>query len=277
MATLWLVNGRTTGVDPSDRGLAYGDGLFETMAAADGQIRRIELHVDRLTGGCAQLGIPAPDLDQIRQEIAAHCPARGRAVVKLIVTRGPGARGYAPPPHPEPTRILGISAWPDYPAGNYSRGIAIHTLRTRLGENPRLAGLKHLSRLEQVLARMELQSVDAQEGLMLDTGGRVVSGVSSNVFAVRGASLLTPALTRCGVKGVMRRAVLEAASDVGLEPEERDLEPAELAAANEIFVTNALFEIWPVARLDDRPITPGAKTRALMARLGIVECVSDSG
>lgn len=277
MATLWLVNGRATGVDPADRGLAYGDGLFETMAARDGRIRWLDLHFERLTEGCARLDLPAPNLDEIRREIATYCPAEGSAAVKLIYTRGAGARGYRPPREPKPTRILGISAWPDYPKTNYSHGIELQTLRLRLGENPELAGLKHLCRLEQVLAQRELQQVGAQEGLLLDTGGRVVSGTSSNVFAVLGTKLLTPALTRCGVRGVMRRAVLAQAADVGLDAEERDVDPAELKSASEIFVTNALFGIWPVARLDDLRLTPGAKTRALMARLGIVECVSDSG
>jgi 4-amino-4-deoxychorismate lyase len=277
VATLWLVNGRSTGVDPADRGLAYGDGLFETMAAVEGNVRRLDAHFERLAEGCARLDIPPLDWAALRQEILAQCPRRGRAVVKLILTRGAGTRGYRPPKDPKPTRIVGISEWPDYPAANYSAGIELRTLQTRLGENPRLAGIKHLNRLEQVVAQLELQSVGAQEGLLLDTGGRVVGGISSNVFAVQGRELVTPAITRCGVRGVMRRTVLEAAVDVGLDPVERDVLPAELGTANEVFVTNALFEIWPVARLDDHRLTLGANTRALMARLGIVECVSASG
>ena len=189
VTTLWLVNGQSTGVDPSDRGLAYGDGLFETMAAADGRIRWLDLHLSRLTDGCARLGIPTPSLELVRREIAEHCPRTGRAVAKLIVTRGSGARGYRPPAHPEPTRILAISAWPNYPATNYTRGIELQTLKLRLGQNPRLAGLKHLSRLEQVLAQAELRDTVADEGLLLDTDGWVVGGTSSNVFAVRGRSL----------------------------------------------------------------------------------------
>jgi 4-amino-4-deoxychorismate lyase len=267
--TLWFVNGGAGGVHPSDRGLAYGDGLFETMAAIDGRIRRLEYHFDRLTEGCTRLGIPAPDLDSLRCEIAAHCPPAGRAVVKLIVTRGPGARGYQPPPDTQPTRILAISAWPDYPPSHYTRGIELRTLTLRLAESPRLAGLKHLCRLEQVLARLELEGTGAHEGLLLDTGGRVVSGISSNVFAVSGSRLTTPTLTRNGVKGVMRRAVLEAAASVGLAPSEQDCAPSTLQEAEEIFTTNALFGIWPVARLDDRRLAPGPKTRALMDRLGI--------
>ncbi len=274
---MWLVNGRATGVDPADRGLAYGDGLFETMAAIDGQVRRLEFHLERLTHGCRRLAIPLPDTAALRHELATHCPPAGRAVVKLIVTRGPAGRGYRPPEHAAPTRIVGFFAWPDYPASNYEHGIEVQTLQIRLGENPQLAGLKHLNRLEQVLAQAELARADAQEGLLLDTSDNVVSCTSSNVFAVQGEALVTPDLSRCGVRGVMRRAVLEAAGDVGLEPVERNLSLGEFIAASEIFVTNALFEIWPVARLDHRRLAPGAKTRELMARLGTVQCVSGSG
>lgn len=266
---MWLVNGRTTGVDPADRGLAYGDGLFETMAAADGRIRWLDYHMERLRDGCRRLAIPAPDDAEIRREIAAHCPGEGRAVVKLIVTRGAGARGYRPPEHCQPTRILAISSWPSHPEANYTHGISVRTCTLKLGENPHLAGLKHLCRLEQVLAHLELRQHDAQEGLLLDASGYVAGGISSNLFAVRRTELLTPALTRCGVKGVMRRVVLESAAGLGLAARERDLTPAALRDADELFVTNALIGVWPVARLDEQRFSaPGARTRSLMHRLG---------
>jgi 4-amino-4-deoxychorismate lyase len=266
---LWLVNGQSTGIDPSDRGLAYGDGLFETMAASGGRIRWLDLHLDRLEEGCRRLGIPAPPRELVVTEIAEHCPAVGRATVKLIVTRGPGARGYAPPETPRPTRILGISAWPTYPDSHYDRGVRVRVCRLRLGENPALAGLKHLCRLEQVLAQLELRGGAVEQGLLLDTGGRVVGGTSSNVFAVRDGRLATPALDRAGVKGVMRRAVLAAASELGVEATECDLSLVDLAEADEIFMTNALFGIWPVAALDQRRLQPGPTTRRLMRHLGV--------
>lgn len=264
----WLVNGRPGRVDPADRGLAYGDGLFETMAAEDGRIRWLDNHLDRLQRGCRRLAIRAPDIASLRSEIAAHCPARDRCVVKLVVTRGAGARGYPPPVDIEPTRILSISSWPSYPAENYSRGITLRTLELRLGENPALAGIKHLCRLEQVLAHMELRNTDAQEGLLLDTSGYVVGGISSNVFAVRGGELETPRLTRAGVEGVMRRAVLERAAAVGLTAAERDLTVADCRAADELFVTNSLFGIWPVAHFDARELAIGPNTTTLMRALG---------
>lgn len=271
METLWLVNGRDAGLDPADRGLAYGDGLFETMAASQGQIRWLEQHLERLRDGCRRLEIREPNWQEIRREIAAHCPATGQAVVKLIVTRGQGGRGYRPAEDAQPTRILSISAWPNHPATHYTHGIRVRVCAQRLGENPLLAGLKHLCRLEQVLAQLELRGTDAEQGLLLDTSGHVVGGSSSNVFAVRDGRLLTPALGRCGIKGVMRRVVLETADELGLEALEADLALAELKAADELFVTNALIGIWPVAKLDEQRFVPGATTRRLMHTLGLTK------
>ncbi|HEX6999070.1 MAG TPA: aminodeoxychorismate lyase [Gammaproteobacteria bacterium] len=268
MTALWLVNGRPGAVDPADRGLAYGDGLFETMAAEGGRIRFLDFHLDRLCSSCERLGIPGPDREALKAEIEAHCPRAGRAVMKLVWTRGPGERGYRPPAQPNPTRILSISSWPAYPDSHYTRGVRVKTCALRLGESPALAGMKHLNRLEQVLARMELDERDAEEGLLLDAGGRVVGCTSSNVFAVRGGGLATPALDRCGVRGVMRRAVLECAAAHGLAAEERDLSPEALREADEMFLTNAVFGIWPVRRLDGRELAPGPVTRRLMELLG---------
>ncbi len=268
MKTLWLVNGAATGVDPSDRGLAFGDGLFETMAASDGRIRWLDYHLERLAEGCGRLAIAPLDFEAIRAEIAAHCPGEGRAVVKLIVTRGSGPRGYRIPEPAKPTRILGISTWHDRPQGHYTDGIVVQLCRLRLGENPDLAGLKHLCRLEQVLAHLELRGGPADQGLLLDGAGRVVGGSSANVFAVFGAELVTPSLARCGVRGVMRRVVLEAAAELGIAVAQRDLTFDELQGANELFMTNALIGILPVALLDGRRFRAGAVTRRLQRHLG---------
>jgi 4-amino-4-deoxychorismate lyase len=266
--TFWLVNGHSTGVDPADRGLAYGDGLFETMAAAEGVIRWFDLHLDRLEEGCRRLEIPAPSRSLLAHEIDAHCPKRGRAVVKLIVTRGPGTRGYLPPEPAATTRVLAISPWPDYPDSHYRSGISARVCQLRLGENPALAGIKHLCRLEQVLAQLELRGHAVQQGLLLDTSGHVVGGTSSNLFAVHDGELRTPALARCGIKGVMRRAVLETARTLGIRADERDLSLDDVLAADELFVTNALFGIWPVTDVESRRFALGPMTRQLMTHFG---------
>jgi 4-amino-4-deoxychorismate lyase len=266
--TLWLVNGQSTGVDPADRGLAYGDGLFETMALRDGHIRWLDLHLDRLEEGCRRLEIPAPSRALLADEIGTHAPPNGRAVVKVIVTRGSGTRGYLPPEPATPTRVLAISSWPEYPTLNYREGISVHVCRLRIGENPALAGIKHLCRLEQVLAQLELRGQAVQQGLMLDARGNVVGGTSSNVFAVLGTELVTPTLARCGIKGVMRRAVLETARTLRVNVEERDLTLPQLLAAGELFMTNAVFGLWPVTEIDGKPFSVGPITARLMSALG---------
>lgn len=267
--TLCLVNGQRTGVDPTDRGLAYGDGLFETMAANDGNIRWLDWHLDRLEEGCRRLAIPVPERGVIASEIAACCPSHGRAVVKLIVTRGPGARGYRPPIASSPTRVLTVSAWPDYPGERYRRGIRMQTCALRLSRSVALAGIKHLCRLEQVLAQQELPAERAEQGLLLDVGEQVVGGTSSNLFVVHAGALGTPSITHAGIKGVMRRVVLAAAGELGVPAGEREMSLAEVFAADELFVTNAVFGIWPVAELDGRRFEIGSITQRLMDHIGM--------
>jgi 4-amino-4-deoxychorismate lyase len=267
MESAWSVNGNPQGLDPRDRGLAYGDGLFETMAASKGKISWLDYHLERLALGCARLAIPPPPDSELRRQIAAHTPPRGRAVIKVIVTRGIGVRGYRPPDAPDPTVVVGAAPWPlpDAPATD---GVVMVTCETRLGENPQLAGLKHLCRLEQVLAQLELKQRGFAEGLLLSTSGHVVSATSNNVFAVSGSQVRTPRMERCGVRGVMRRVVLEACPLLGLEAQEVDMDVATLRAADEVFITNSLLGVRPVARLDDTVYPIGPVTRRLAAELG---------
>ena len=267
MQSIWLVNGLPQRVDPADRGLAYGDGLFETMAAKDARIRWLDQHLQRLESGCRQLLMPSPDTAALSAEIAAALPTSGRAVVKLILTRGSGARGYRPPQTPVTTRILGIGAWPDYPASNYTAGISLGVCGLRLGDSC-VAGLKHLCRLEQVLAQQELAGLGVEEGVLLDVRGHAVGGTMTNLFAVKDETLLTPKLDRCGVRGVMRRIVLETAIDAGLKAMETELDLNALEQADELFVTNALVGVWPVNRLQARTFSVGSKTRTLQRLLG---------
>jgi 4-amino-4-deoxychorismate lyase len=237
------------------------------MAAVGGVIRWLDYHLERLVAGCARLAIPAPGDTELRREIAAHTPPRDRAVIKVIVTRGIGARGYRPSDACVPTVVVGAAPWPS--DARSAGAVTMVTCETRLGENPQLAGLKHLCRLEHVLAQLELQKRGLDEGLLLSTSGHVVSATSNNVFAAFGTRVCTPRLDRCGVRGVMRRLVLESCAPLGLEAEEVDLDTADLKQADELFVTNALLGVRPVCRLDDTDYPVGPVTRRLADRLGI--------
>ena len=273
MQATWTVNGAAGGVDPADRGLAYGDGLFETMAAAEGAVPLLDYHLERLAIGCDRLAIPVPDLAGLRREIDRGTPARGRAIVKVIVTRGSAARGYTPPDDPSPNVLIGSLPWLAPPAAHYTQGIELATCELRLGENPKLAGLKHLCRLEQVMAQLELKARGFREGLLLSASGLVVGGTSSNVFAVAGGCVYTPQIDRCGVSGVMRRVVLETCATLRLPRAETDMGLETLRQADEVFFTNAVLGLRPVGRLDDVTYPVGPVTRAIRARLGAAEDV----
>ncbi len=263
----WLINGTNSAISPGDRGLAYGDGVFESMAVIDGRIRFFSKHLERLFGGCRRLLIEPPDEDKIRQDLEKLIAPQSRGVAKLIVTRGAGGRGYRVEPGTKTTRLVTIHPWPDYPAGHYSEGISVRICKTRLAENPLLAGIKHLNRLEQVMARTEWEDDRIAEGLMLDVSGRVVCGTMTNLFSVQGDTLMTPGLGRCGVAGIMRSAVMELAAGDGIEVMETDVSPEDLLGSDEIFVTNAIAGIWPVNQLDGRRFDSRGLTRQLMQRL----------
>jgi 4-amino-4-deoxychorismate lyase len=262
-----LIDGReSTELAVSDRAVHYGDGLFETMACPQGSPRLLGSHLARLAEGCARLAIRAPGRELLGAEISRMTQGSGGCVLKLIVTRGTAVtRGYRPDGGEKTTRILLRYGWPSYDPALERDGVRVRTARVRLGENPALAGLKHLNRLEQVLAAADLS--DADEALMYSGSGALIAGIMSNVFLVDGAMLLTPQLDACGVAGVMRSAVLQTAAAEGIHVEIRRLVADDVARSREIFLTNALIGIRPVRVLDDAPLTVGAVTRRLQERL----------
>lgn len=265
MPACWIDGRPAEALPLTDRGLHYGDGLFETMAVRDDRIRRLPLHLERLTEGCARLRMPMPDATQIQRELARAAEGQSRAVLKLMLTRGSGGRGYRLPEQPKVTRVLLRYPWPDYPTDWSHEGIELRICTTRLGENPALAGLKHLNRLEQVLARSEW-SEGAVEGLMLDAGGRVVEGTMTNLFASPAeGGLVTPDLGRSGVAGVTRRHILARAKAEGLQVEVRDMGLDEFLANREIFVCNSIAGVWPVNRIGTRHYAAGGMTRRAQA------------
>src|SRR5579871_4019371 len=196
-------------VSPLDRGLHFGDGLFETIACCRGRPRFLALHLERLAVGCARLRIDFPQLQSVRPEIEALAGDAERAIIKVLVTRGLAiARGYAVSGQERATHLTIRYPWPAEDPARAQDGVCVRTLAMRLGENPHLAGLKHCNRLEQILARQEWSEPDVAEGLLFSSSGRLISGTMSNVFIVSDSRIRTPRIDRCGVAGVMRRVVL---------------------------------------------------------------------
>lgn len=268
MQGLSLVNGlEAAGIDPFDRGVAYGDGVFRTFRLQAGVPLEWPLHYRRLARDCAALGIECPAESVLRQELqraADRCPD---GVGKIVLTRGPGVRGYAPHQAGPPTRIVSAVPAPAYPASYALDGVRIRVCELRLSWQPRLAGIKHLNRLENVLARGEWQDTAVAEGLLLDFADRVIEGTMSNLFLVVRGRLVTPDLSRCGVDGVQRERVIAFARSAGIELEVRDVTLPEVMAADECFLVNSVIRLWPVAKLEDRSWRPGPLTRRIQAEV----------
>ena len=263
-----LVNGQAQEhIAVADRGLHYGDGLFETIAVNGGQPRLWERHWRRLSTACRRLGIPEPDPAMLGDEVRRICAGVEQGVLKIILTRGEGGRGYRPPQTGRATRIMATYPWPAYPEAYWQQGVAVRVCATRLGRNPALAGMKHLNRLEQVLARNEWQDPHIAEGLMLDDNDHVIAGTMSNLFIVTAHGLVTPVLAACGVTGVMRSVILDLAAELDIAWEVAPLRLEDLDRADEVFLTNALIGIWPVRRIEQRDYSVGALTELLGGHL----------
>lgn len=241
-----LVNGIPAGViSIRDRGLLYGDGVFRTFPVRQGRATDWLLHLAKLQQDCAALAIACPEAELLTGELQSLFPTHPDGVYKIVVTRGIGQRGYTPSPDAQPTHFWDVTPLPNYPNDYATHGISACFCQLRLSEQPRLAGIKHLNRLENVLAAAELNG--AVEGLLLDTHGHVIEGTRSNLFWVQNGQLYTPDLSRCGVAGVQRQRIL-AAFPVSV----REVDAAGLLAADEVFVVNSLMGVWPIRQLGDR-------------------------
>jgi 4-amino-4-deoxychorismate lyase len=245
-----------------DRGFQFGDGLFETLAVSQGAPLLWDRHMQRLRLGAARLGLAPPPEERLRQEAEEVCHRVARGVLKIILTRGVSGRGYAAGADGAPTRAISLSPWPDYPARHRTDGVNVQFCRTMVGRNPALAGIKHLNRLEQVLARAELGQ-DMAEGLMADEHGAIIEGTMSNVFVVSRRALRTPDLAYSGVEGVMRGLVLERAAALSLPCRVTSLTAEDILRAEEIFLTNSLIGLWPVRRIESSEYATGPITREL--------------
>jgi 4-amino-4-deoxychorismate lyase len=253
-----LVNGKPGNlISIRDRGLLYGDGVFRTLRATQGKAQHWLLHYQKLRHDCTALDIACPDVGLLSAELNDLLARHPNGVVKLIVTRGEGTRGYAPPDCAETTHLWDISPLPDYPADWAIHGIKARLCQLRLSQQPRLAGIKHLNRLENVLAAAEWN--DAQlpdsgiaEGLLLDIDGNAIEGTRSNLFLVSQGELITPDLSRSGVAGVQRDRVITWSTQHNMPLQIRDVGLDEVLHADELFVVNSIIGLWPVRELEQR-------------------------
>jgi 4-amino-4-deoxychorismate lyase len=248
-----LVNGKPGNlISVRDRGLLYGDGVFRTMRATQGKVREWPLHYNKLVNDCNALGIVCPDAAPLTSELNGLLKQHPVGVVRLIVTRGVGMRGYAPIGCIDPTHLWDVSPLPDYPDNWYVHGIKAQFCRSRLSRQPRLAGIKHLNRLENVLAAAESNDADIAEGLIMDEDDNVIEGTRSNLFLVLHGNLVTPDLTFSGVAGVQRDRVMQWATKHEMPVQVRNIGMDEMMNADELFVVNSIIGVWSIRELNQR-------------------------
>jgi len=274
--TQWFREGLSLdSISIDDRSVQYGDGLFETIAIRDGEPRLWRYHLERLHAGCARLGLAAPAKaaleDALSSAVAVSRIDARRCVAKVLISAGQTPRGYRRDLDGAVTILVGLSESARLPAAIYQDGVILQLCNTRLAAQPQLAGIKTLNRLEQVLASRELHDEAVFEGLTLDTDDRLICGTMSNVFLIEGQSLVTPAMTRCGVSGVMRRHLLTILAEAAIDAEVRDVAIDELWSCDGVLITNSQFGVLPVKCCGEKSWQPADMTRRIM------KMVADSG
>lgn len=244
-------------ISPLDRGFAYGDGVFETCRYSQGVIPLWDFHRERLLLSAERLKLPLDEhlLDQHLSSMLALLSAGNivQAVVKITLTRGVGGRGYRLPDQVIPTYCIGVFPCDQLQTEQYIHGVTVRICDLRLSQAPVLAGMKHLNRLEYILARGEWQNEFA-EGVLLDVQGNVIEATVSNLFAVKNNQLFTPDLSSTGVAGIMRKVIIDKLAPVsGLICHIVNMDLDFLRSADEIFLCNSIYGVWPVNILvDDR-------------------------
>ncbi len=267
-----LIDGTAQSViSAKNRGLHYGDGVFETLAVIDNRIRNQTRHWARLTEGCARLGLQAPDMTVLEQEVHQLCAKQARAVVKIMIVRDGGEkRGYRCDAQAPIHRLIFREDWPEHLPHWQQDGVRVRWCATRMSHNRALAGIKHCNRLEQVLARQEWDD-EYEEGLMQDEAGHVIEGTMSNVFLLQETRLSTPSLDDCGVDGVTRQRIIAEAPELGLDVDIRNITREDFNTAESVFLCNAIIGVWGVRQIEDQEYALPAILLQLQQRIEAVD------
>lgn len=262
-----LVNGISLDhISIRDRGLLYGDGVFETILCEKGEPLLFKYHMQRFTLGCQRLNLVTQNIDEIAKEIRMLADGDD-CVIKLILTRGVRDRGYAYDACDLTcSRILDKSPVPDIKHNYYNSGVDLTVCQHRLSHNKKLAGIKHLNRLDQIIGRSECPA-EYQEAVMQDQDGHVIEGTMSNIFMLANNIWYTPDIAQCGVKGVMREFLITNAKEIAFSCQSKQIALSDLQSAEALFVCNSIIGIWPVKQLNEHKYTLHTEIKKLQKYL----------
>lgn len=244
---MFLINGHEQDcLAANDRAIQFGDGCFTTARIVEGEIDLLPAHLHRLRKTCETLLIPFTAWSTLENEMKRLAAGHAQSVLKVILSRGSGGRGYSASDCLHPTRLLSVSAYPAHYERWRREGITLELSPVRLGRNPMLAGLKHLNRLEQVLIRTHLEQSAADEALVVDSEGFITECCAANLLWRQGNDVFTPRLDQAGVNGVMRQFCMQKLAHSGFRVVEVNARIEALDAAEEVVACNALMPVVPV-------------------------------
>ena len=260
-----LFNGQPAdGAWTGTRALHYGDGVFRTGLVVDGVLVDGQRQLRKLASDAERLDLTLPT--GLEQDIGLACAGIDRAALKIILSRCDSGRGYRPN-GADCDALVQATPLPAHPGTLWEQGIDLGWSKVLLGIQPRLAGIKHLNRLEQVLASRECPQ-DRHEMILCDAEGRVTCGTRCNLFFVIDGLLVTPDVSLAGVAGMMREKIIETARRANLGCDIGLISPDEVRHSSEMFVTNSLVGIWPVRKVGSLELAaPGPVTRSLTGLL----------
>jgi 4-amino-4-deoxychorismate lyase len=272
MLPVWVSQDEAAGVHPLDRAIAYGDGVFATMRSKDAKILYLDRHLQRLVQSCQRLAFQWQASDALVAKLGIFAREYPNHCIKLIVSRGLGGRGYTAPTADKlkPTEILCVSELPSHYRDWQQKGIALAISDIKLGRQPRLAGIKHLNRLEQVLIKSQPLSNEEQDFLVLDSLDNVIETAMANVFFVKNEAIYTPALNYAGVSGVTRELIIEALLSLGHNVIVGPIHLDFVRQAEHIFISNSLFGIVDVVKLAGQNYQPWKTSMPLRQSLEFI-------
>jgi 4-amino-4-deoxychorismate lyase len=237
-------------IPANDRLALYGDGCFTTMCVINAEIELLQAHIQRLRIGCQQLHIQFSDWQSLQHHVQKKAQQLSHAVLKVVISRGTGGRGYATNNVSEARCYVSVSDLPTHYEQQRISGICLGLSSIRLGNQPLLAGIKHCNRLEQVLIKHEIDQNLVDDVLVCDYQDNVIETSAGNLFFRKGSQWVTPKLDKCGVSGVMRNYIIEIMRSGGINVVESSMPLTDVYDCDEVFVCNSLMKVIPVVRLD---------------------------
>lgn len=255
MVQIWQNDQPINQIKGDDRGLAYGDGLFATMLVNNKQIQYLEYHLKRLQDGAERLGFYWKIGKNLRAALHHLAQNNDLSCIKLQVTRGSGGRGYTPPINPSPIVIVSCHALPSHYDDWRRTGVKLTHSQVHLAQQPLLAGIKHLNRLEQVLVKSAVLPTSADEFWVSDTCGNIIESAIGNLFFIHGNEVFTPRISFAGVAGVMREQLIYILLQMGFKVNAIDISWQQVQKSEFVLMTNSLVGICPVTQIDEYAFT----------------------